>query len=127
MFRKLLATDGLLMRLWSRLETGDLAKGDEEEEEGEEILYLWRGMLSLLRSYIVCPPAPGGIMGLPLRLRWTLGVGDNSPETPEGLLETRGLGEAGGRMVSAGDTLWYEEMLSETREYLLCTLTEDCN
>ena len=117
MFRKLLATDGLLMRLWSRVETGDLARGDEEEEEGEEMLYLWRGMLSLLRSYIVCPPAPRGVTGVPLRLRCTLGVrGDIRPDTPEGLREARGLGEAGGRIVSAGDTLWYEEMLSEIRE-----------
>ena len=109
------------MRLWSRLETGDLARGEEEEEEGEEMLYLWRGMLSLLRSYIACPPVPGGITGVTLRLRWTLGDGDMRPdmrpETPEGLREARGLGEAGGRMVSAGDTLWYEEMLSEIREH----------
>ena len=91
----------------SRVETGDLARGDEEAEEGEEMLYLWRGMLSLLRSYIVCPPpVPGGILGLPLRLRCALGGGDNSPETPDGLREVRGLGEAGGRMVSAGETLW---------------------
>ena len=40
MFRKLLATEGLLMRFWSRLDTGDLARGDEDEEEGEEMLYL---------------------------------------------------------------------------------------
>ena len=117
MFRKLLATEGLLMRFWSRLDTGDLARGDEDEEEGEEMLYLWRGILSLVRSYIACPPAPGGITGVPLRLRCTLGVGDISPDTPEGLREARGLGEAGGRMVSAGDTLWYEEMLSVIQEY----------
>ena len=53
MLRRLLTTDGLI-RLWSRLD-GDLARGEEEEEEGEEMLYLCRGMLSLLLSYT----APG--------------------------------------------------------------------
>ena len=43
-------------------------------------------------------------------LRWTpvsVGAGDTQREG-------RGLGVvAGGRMLSAGDTLWYDEMLSE--------------
>ena len=42
-------------------------------------------------------------------LRWMLGVGDMT----EVRLDGNGLGDdAGGNMVSAGDTLWYDETLS---------------
>ena len=60
------------------------------------MLYLWRGMVSLLRSYT----APAWVTPGPETGEWRLGTGDTAREG-------RGLGEeAAGRIVSAGDTLW---------------------
>ena len=64
-------------------------------------------MLSFVRSYT--PPAAAAVGAGTGVLRWMLGVGDIT----EVRLDGNGLGDdAGGNIVSAGDTLWYDETLS---------------